>query len=80
MFSATEPLAIALLTVIDVGPRRDIDRMRERFGRPPMQHQPLTEEMMAAEEGAAKRPCMPDWARKECGNAAAARATGTGNC
>jgi hypothetical protein len=54
MFSAIEPPAIALLTVIDVGPRRDIDRMRERFGRPPMHHQPLTEEMMTAEVEAAQ--------------------------
>ncbi len=54
MFFAIESLAIALLTVIDVGPRRDIDRMRERFGRPPMHHQPVTDEMMAAEAEAAQ--------------------------
>ena len=53
MFFAIEPLAIAFLTVIDVGPRGDLDRLRERFGRPPMHHQPVTDEMMAAEkEGA----------------------------
>jgi len=54
MFTTIEPLTIALLTVIDAGPRKDIDRMRERFWRPPMHHQPLAEEMSAAEVAAAK--------------------------
>jgi len=49
MFSTAEPLTIALLTVIDVGPRRDIDRTRERFWRPPLHHEPVTDEMQAAE-------------------------------
>ena len=49
MFSTAEPLTIALLTVIDVGPRRDMDRTRERFWRPPLRHEPVTEEMQAAE-------------------------------
>ena len=31
MFTTSEPLEIALLAVIDAGPRGDIDRMRERF-------------------------------------------------
>jgi nucleotide-binding universal stress UspA family protein len=53
MFTTAEPLTIGLLTVIDVGPRKDIDRMRERFWRPPMQHQPLTGQMLAAETAAA---------------------------
>jgi nucleotide-binding universal stress UspA family protein len=54
MFSAAEPLTMALLTVIDAGPRHDIDRMRERFLRPPLHHHPLTEEMLAAETAAAE--------------------------
>ena len=54
MFSTAEPLTIALLTVIDVGPRRDIDRTRERFWRPPLRHESVTEEMQAAERAAAK--------------------------
>ena len=54
MFSTAEPLTIALLTVIDVGPRRDIDRTRERFWRPPMHHEPVTDEMEAAEGAAAQ--------------------------
>jgi nucleotide-binding universal stress UspA family protein len=44
-----EPLTIALLTVIDAGPRRDMDRTRERFWRPPLRHGPLTDEMQEAE-------------------------------
>jgi nucleotide-binding universal stress UspA family protein len=43
-----------LLTVIDVGPREDIDLVRERHLRPPMQHQPVTEEMSAAETSGAQ--------------------------
>jgi nucleotide-binding universal stress UspA family protein len=54
MFSASGPLTVALLTVIDVGPRKDIDRMRERFLRPPLLHQPVTEEMLTAETAAAQ--------------------------
>ncbi|PSH03609.1 MAG: hypothetical protein CXZ00_11165 [Acidobacteria bacterium] len=54
MFTTSEPLEIALLAVIDIGPREDIDRMRERFLRPPMHHQPITEEMLAAETAAAQ--------------------------
>jgi nucleotide-binding universal stress UspA family protein len=54
MFSTAEPLTIALLTVIDVGPRRDIDRTRERFWRSPLRHEPVTEEMQTAERAAAE--------------------------
>ena len=49
MFSTAEPLTIGLLTVIDAGPRRDMDRTRERFWRPPLRHGALTDEMQAAE-------------------------------
>ena len=54
MFRASEPLKIALLTVIDTGPREDIDRTRERFLRPPLGQRPVTEEMRAAETAAAQ--------------------------
>ena len=54
MFSTAEPLTIALLTVIDVGPRRDIDRTRERFWRPPLHHELVTDEMQAAERAASE--------------------------
>jgi nucleotide-binding universal stress UspA family protein len=40
--------------VIDIGPREDIDRMRERFWRPPMGHQPIRDEMQAVETAAAQ--------------------------
>jgi nucleotide-binding universal stress UspA family protein len=49
MFSTAEPLAIALLTVMDAGPRRDMDRTRERFWRRPLHREPITEQMQAAE-------------------------------
>ncbi len=54
MFFTAAPLMIALLTVIDVGPRRDIGRTRERFWRPPLHNEPVTEEMQAAERAAAE--------------------------
>jgi nucleotide-binding universal stress UspA family protein len=54
MFFTAEPLTIALLTVIDVGPRRDIDRTRERFWQPPLHHEPVTDEMQAAERAASE--------------------------
>jgi nucleotide-binding universal stress UspA family protein len=54
MFCASGPLTVALLTVIDNGPREDIDRTRERFLRPPMGHRPVTEEMLTAETEAAQ--------------------------
>ena len=53
MFAGPQPLIIGLLTVIDVGPRRDIDRTRERFWRPPMHRQPVIQEMLGAEKEAA---------------------------
>lgn len=54
LFSASQPLTVALLTVIDIGPRKDIDRTRERFWRPAMHHQHLTDEMLEAERTAAQ--------------------------
>jgi nucleotide-binding universal stress UspA family protein len=54
MFTTSEPLSIALLTVIDVGPRKDIDRMRERFWRPPIHHEPLNKVIETAESASAE--------------------------
>lgn len=54
MFSNSEPLRIALLTVIDSGPRGDIDRTRERFWRAPLHHEPITSEMQGAEKTTAE--------------------------
>ncbi len=54
MFFANQAPTIALLTVIDVGPRHDIDLVRERFLRHPMHHKAITDEMLAAETAAAQ--------------------------
>jgi len=54
MFTTSEPLEIALLAVIDAGPRGDIDRVRERFWRPPMHHEPVTERIKTAESASAE--------------------------
>jgi nucleotide-binding universal stress UspA family protein len=54
MFGAAQPLCIGLLTVMDAGPRRDIDRTRERFWRPPIHRQPVIQDMLAAEKEAAE--------------------------
>jgi hypothetical protein len=53
MFAGAQPLTIGLLTVMDVGPRRDIERTRERFWRPPIHRQPVIQEMLGAEKEAA---------------------------
>ncbi len=53
-FFGAEAPAVALLTVIDTGPRHDIERMRERLMRPPMGRKALTDEMLAAETAAAR--------------------------
>jgi nucleotide-binding universal stress UspA family protein len=54
MFTESEPLTIALLTVVDEGPRKDIDRMRERFWRPPMHRHHVAKEMQEAETASAQ--------------------------
>jgi nucleotide-binding universal stress UspA family protein len=54
MFITSEPLTVALLAVIDEGPRKDIDRMRERFWRPPMHRQPVSKEIETAESASAE--------------------------
>jgi nucleotide-binding universal stress UspA family protein len=54
MFTTSEPLTVALLAVIDEGPRKDIDRMRERFWRPPMHRQPVSKEIETAESASAE--------------------------
>ncbi len=54
MFAGAQPPVIGLLTVMDVGPRRAIDRTRERFWRPPMHRQPVIQEMLGAEKEAAE--------------------------
>ena len=66
MLAATPPLTVGMLHVIDVSPRRDIDLLRERFLRRPMQpshHPPPThpphpvpreEEMSGADRASAQ--------------------------
>jgi nucleotide-binding universal stress UspA family protein len=55
MFTSAEPRVIGLLAVIDSGPRHDIERTRVRFWRPPLHHEPLTDEMLKAEQEAAQQ-------------------------
>jgi nucleotide-binding universal stress UspA family protein len=54
MFAGAEPLTIGLLTVMDVGPRKDIDRTRERFWRPALHRQSVIQDMLAAESEASQ--------------------------
>ena len=54
MFAGERAPALGLLTVVDVGPRKDIDRIRERFWRPPMHREPVIQEMLAAEKEASE--------------------------
>jgi nucleotide-binding universal stress UspA family protein len=46
-------LTLALLHVIDTGPRRDMDRLRERFFRPRGHHLPHEREMLETEKASA---------------------------
>ena len=67
MLSAVQPLTVGMLYVIDTGPRKDIDLIRERFLRPamhpphhppplmhPPHHVPREEEMSEAERASAQ--------------------------
>ena len=67
ILSAVHPLTVGMLHVIDTGPRKDIDLIRERFLRPPMHpphhppppshpphHIPREEEMSEAERASAQ--------------------------
>jgi hypothetical protein len=77
---ATEMLSqgptLGLLHVIDTGPRRDMDRIRERFFRPKAHHLPHEKEMLESEKASAQdilsgaRRC---WARKACNERKAER-------
>jgi hypothetical protein len=50
MLSAAQPLTLAMLHVIDTGPRRDMDRIRERFFRSRARLLPHEEEMLETEK------------------------------
>ena len=51
MLLATQSLTLGILYVIDTGPRKDIDHIRERFLRPP---RPREHEMQQAKHAAAQ--------------------------
>ena len=55
MLSATQPLALGILYVIDTGPRKDIEHTRERFLRrpgPPRSREDEMEQAFAAKKSA----------------------------
>ena len=54
MLSATQPLTLGILYVIDTGPRKDIEHTRERFLRPPGAPRSREDEMEQAELAAAQ--------------------------
>jgi nucleotide-binding universal stress UspA family protein len=54
IFPASQPLTFGLLYVIDTGPRKDIEHMRERFLRPVSRPLSRQDEMQHAERGAAE--------------------------
>jgi nucleotide-binding universal stress UspA family protein len=54
MLSATQPLTLGLLYVIDTGPRKDIEHTRQRFLRRPVPPRSREDEMEQAELGAAQ--------------------------
>ena len=49
-----EDLTLALLHVIDTGPRQDLDRLRERFFRPPAHRLPHEREIRETEKASAE--------------------------
>lgn len=50
----SQSLTLGLLYVIDTGPRRDMDRIRERFFRPKAHHLPHEKEMLETEKASAQ--------------------------
>jgi hypothetical protein len=54
MLSATQPLTLGILYVIDTGPRKDIEHTRERFLRRPGAPRSREDEMEQAELAAAQ--------------------------
>jgi nucleotide-binding universal stress UspA family protein len=54
MFSATQPLTLGILYVVDTGPRKDIEHTRERFLRRPGPPRSREDEMEQAELAAAQ--------------------------
>jgi hypothetical protein len=54
MLSASQPLTLGILYVIDTGPRKDIEHTRERFFRQPGPPRSREDEMEQAESAAAQ--------------------------
>jgi len=54
MLSATQPLTLGILYVIDTGPRKDIGQTRERFFRRPGPPRSRDDEMEQAEQASAQ--------------------------
>jgi hypothetical protein len=63
MLSATQPLALGILYVIDTGPRKDIEQTRERFFRRPGAPRSREDEMEQAELASAQDVLTKDCAR-----------------
>ena len=54
LLSTSQPLTIGLIYVTDLGPRHDIEHLRERFHRHPEPPRPREEEMLRAERSSAQ--------------------------
>jgi nucleotide-binding universal stress UspA family protein len=54
MLSASQQLTLSILYVIDIGPRTEMDHLRERFFRSRARHLPHEEEILESEKASAK--------------------------
>jgi nucleotide-binding universal stress UspA family protein len=54
MLSAGQQLTLSILYVIDIGPRTEMDHLRERFFRSRARHLPHEEEILESEKASAK--------------------------
>jgi nucleotide-binding universal stress UspA family protein len=54
ILSAAQTATLGLLYVVDLGPRHEMGKHRERFFRPPVSHGPREQEMQEAEQAAAQ--------------------------
>ena len=54
MLSTIQPLTLSILYVIDIGPRSEMDHLRERFFRSSTQRLPHEQEMLESEKSSAR--------------------------
>jgi nucleotide-binding universal stress UspA family protein len=54
MLSASQPLTLSILYVIDIGPRAEMHHLRERFFRSRAQHLPREQQMLESERSSAR--------------------------